>query len=133
LFVDTTPGASGAGDQGLLKPNWAGGAPKTLNPRKYQTINGLTGNFIFDPTGLADPSCYYFNGIQNPNAPGTPGGCPSPTYGTLPRNFFRGPGRVNLDLALEKATPLFHEKMQFIFRAEFFNITLFQRAWSNRR
>jgi Carboxypeptidase regulatory-like domain/TonB dependent receptor len=122
LFVDTTPGASGAGDQGLLKPNWAGGAPKTLNPRKYQTINDLTGNFIFDPTRLADPSCYYFNGIQNPNAPGTPGGCPSATYGTLPRNFFRGPGRVNLDLALEKATPLFHEKMQFIFRAEFFNI-----------
>jgi hypothetical protein len=123
LYVDGTPGASGAGDQGLLKPNWAGGAAKTLNPRKYQTINGLKGNFIFDPTGLADPSCYYdTTGAQNPNAPGTPGGCPAPTYGTLPRNFFRGPGRVNLDLALEKATPLFKEKMQFIFRAEFFNI-----------
>jgi hypothetical protein len=122
MYLDGSPGPSGAGDQGLLKPNWAGGAPKTLNPRKYQTIGALTGNFIFDPTGLADPDCYYANGFQNPNPPGTPGGCPAATYGTLPRNFFRGPGRVNVDLALEKATPLFHEKMQFIFRAEFFNI-----------
>ena len=126
MYIDGSPGPSGAGDQGLLKPNWAGGGPKTLNPRKYQTIDGpvgpLAGNFIFDPTGLADPDCYYIDGAQNPNAPGTPGGCPTSTYGTLPRNFFRGPGRVNLDLALEKATPLFHEKMQFIFRAEFFNI-----------
>ena len=122
MYVDGSPGPSGAGDQGLLKPNWAGGAPKTLNPRKYQSIGSLTGNFIFDPTGLADPDCYYIDGVQNYNAPGTPGGCPAATYGTLPRNFFRGPGRVNLDLALEKATPLFHERMQFIFRAEFFNI-----------
>ena len=126
LFVDGTPGPSGAGDQGLLKPNWAGGAPKTLDPHKYQTVGNLTGNFIFDPTGLSLPDCYYVatssGVIQNPNAPGTSGGCATPTYGTLPRNYFRGPGRVNFDLALEKQTLLFHEKMTAIFRAEFFNV-----------
>jgi len=126
LFVDGTPGASGAGDQGLLKPYWAGGLPKALDPHKYQTIGSLTGNFIFDPTGLSLPACYYIStptgAIQNPNAPGTPGGCPTATYGTLPRNFFRGPGRVNFDLALEKQTAIFHERIQAIFRAEFFNV-----------
>ena len=83
MYIDGSAGPSGAGDQGLLKPNWAGGAAQTLNPRKYQTINGpagpITGNFIFSPVGLADPSCYYLNGAQNPNAPGTPGGCPAAT------------------------------------------------------
>ncbi len=60
--------------------------------------------------------------VQNFNAPGTPGGCASATYGTLPRNFFRGPGRVNFDLALAKETSLFENKLQVTFRAEFFNI-----------
>jgi hypothetical protein len=59
LYLDGTPGASGAGDQGLLKPNWVGGPPKGFNPHNYQTIGGLTGNFIFDPTGLSLPDCYY--------------------------------------------------------------------------
>ncbi len=127
LYLDGTPGASGAGDQGLLKPNWAGGSPKALNPQKYQTLGGLTGNFIFDPTGLSLTDCYYTSlpdgtVVQNFNAPGTPGGCATATYGTLPRNFFRGPGRVNFDLALAKETSFFENKLQVTFRAEFFNI-----------
>lgn len=130
MYVDGTPGPSGAGDQGLLKPNWSGGAPAKLNPRNFQTIQTamgpLTGNFIFDPSALADPDCYYVleggSYIQNPYAPGTPGGCSASTYGTLPRNFFRGPGRVSLDLALAKDTSFFEGKLEVTFRAEFFNI-----------
>jgi hypothetical protein len=45
-----------------------------------------------------------------------------PTYGTLPRNFFRGPGRINFDLAVAKTTPLYPERVSLEFRVEFFNI-----------
>ena len=44
------------------------------------------------------------------------------TYGTLPRNFLRGPGATNLDLALSKTTPLAGERLKLEIRAEFFNI-----------
>ncbi len=113
---DVTPGPSGAGDQNLVRPDWAGGSPRSLDPHRVQTINGNTGHFAFDPTGLSIPACY-----ASSAPPGTPGGCPAPTYGTLGRNFFRAPGRVNLDLSLEKNTRL-TERVQMIFRAEFFNI-----------
>ena len=128
LAVDgVTPGPSGDGDQNLVRPNWSGGHPHTLNPKSVRTfvVDGQTiaGNFAFDPTGLYTPSCYFLpnSTTPNPNAPGTPGGCSTATYGTLPRNFFRGPGRVNFDLSLEKVTPL-TERVQLIFRAEFFNL-----------
>jgi len=121
LAVDgVTPGPSGAGDQNVVRPDWAGGSPHSLDPHQVQTftVNGspITGHFAFDPTGLSTPACY-----ASSAPPGTPGGCPAPTYGTLGRNFFRAPGRVNLDLSLEKNTRL-TERVQMIFRAEFFNI-----------
>jgi hypothetical protein len=119
LFVDyVTPGPSGAGDENLVRPNWAGGSPKSLDPHG-------AGHLAFDTSGLSIPSCYYVNTptgpIQNPNPPGTAGGCPAATYGTLPRNFFRGPGRTNMDLSLEKRTQL-TEQVELTFRAEFFNV-----------
>ena len=82
-------------------------------------MNGtpLTGQFFFDPSGLVIPACYSSSAI-----PGTPGGCPAITYGTLQRNAFRGPGRTNLDLSLEKKTNLVGERVQLLFRAEFFNV-----------
>jgi hypothetical protein len=43
------------------------------------------------------------------------------TYGTLPRNALRGPGYINLDMALSKTTAI-TEKVKIEFRAEFFNI-----------
>ena len=129
LYLDGfTPGPSGAGDQNLVKPNWAGGSSKSLNPHNYQTIalpgvldqNGsptsVTGNFIFDPRGLVVPACYPTQ--YQPNPPP----CAANTYGTLPRNFFRGPGRVNFDMALQKSTGFHDDKLQLTFRAEFFNI-----------
>jgi hypothetical protein len=44
------------------------------------------------------------------------------TYGTLPRNFIRGPGRANLDFAVAKNTPLIAERLNMELRVEFFNI-----------
>ncbi len=119
---DFTPGPSGAGDQNLVRPNWAGGSPHSLDPHQVQTftVNGvpITGHFAFDPTGLSTPACY---ASPDPPGSGIPGACPAPTYGTLGRNFFRAPGRVNLDLTLEKRTQL-TERVGMIFRADFFNI-----------
>jgi hypothetical protein len=44
------------------------------------------------------------------------------TYGSLQRNTLRGPGLVNLDMSLEKKTKLVGERVQLLFRAEFFNV-----------
>jgi len=124
LYLDGfSQGPSGVGDQNLVKPNWAGGPPKSLDPHVFQTINGNSGHFIFNPTGLSEPACYF-------TPTGAPPACPTLTYGTLPRNFFRGPGRVNFDLALEKATSFYNDKMQMTFRAEFFNV-LNHTEWQN--
>lgn len=121
LYQDgATPGPSGDGDQYLVMPNWSGGSVQTYNPRQEQTLSvdgsTVTGHFFFNPSGLYLPACF-----SSSAAPGTPGGCPTATYGTLQRNAFRGPGRVNLDLALEKRTNL-TERVQLNFRAEFFNV-----------
>jgi hypothetical protein len=43
------------------------------------------------------------------------------TYGTLPRNFLRGPGYINVDMSFSKTTAI-TERMKLEFRAEFFNI-----------
>ena len=42
------------------------------------------------------------------------------SYGNSPRNFLRGPGTVNLDLALQKSFPI-GERVKFLLRGEFFN------------
>jgi hypothetical protein len=130
VFAATNP--SGAGDQNLVKPNWPGGAPRTLDPHQFQTFTipgvpslcgkpnpslqcppeQVTGHFIFDPRNLAVPACYLDAAIA----------CPAFTYGTLGRNFFYGPRRVNFDLSLEKRTKLFGERVEMILRGEFFNI-----------
>ena len=114
------PGPSGFGDSNLVRPDWAGGPPQQLDPHTVRTIDvggtPVTGRFIFDPSGLSFPAC--FNSVA---PPGTPGGCPQATYGTLSRNFFPGPDRVNVDLSLEKKIAI-TEQVQLAFRAEFFNI-----------
>jgi hypothetical protein len=114
LFVNGTPGPSGAGDENLVRPDWVGGSPQSLDPHPVRTftVNGtpITGHFAFDPTDLVVPPCYT-NGTA----------CPAFTYGTLSRNFFRGPSQFNFDLALEKDTQL-TERLALAFRAEFFNI-----------
>lgn len=120
LFQDgVTPGPSGDGDQNLVMPNWSGGPFQTYNPGDEQTftVNGvaITGHFFFNPSGLYLQDCY-----ASSAPPGTRGGCPAPTYGTLQRNSFRGPGRVNLDVALEKKTKV-SERVELNLRAEFFN------------
>ncbi len=108
------PGPSGAGDQNLVRANLVGGKVTIVNPKNAQTLGGNQGNYYFNPanfdyTSLTNDSGYIPTGSQR-------------TYGSLPRNAFRGPGRVNFDLALAKNTPIFGEHLKSEFRAEFFNI-----------
>jgi hypothetical protein len=117
----TNPGPAGDGAPGLVRPNWLGGSEQMLDPRNVSTytFNGrtVTGRFFFDPTPLFTPACY-----TSTAAPGTPGGCPTPTYGNLQRNTLRGMPLTNFDLSLEKKTSLIKERAQLLFRAEFFNV-----------
>jgi hypothetical protein len=104
-FDPTVPGPSGAGDPGLANAVFVPGVTKIqfLNPKASDPNN--PGNFYFNPGDFSnDPTLY---------TAATP-------YG-LPRNFFRGPGRTNLDLALAKTTPI-TEHVSAEFRLEAFNI-----------
>ena len=101
-FDPSLPGPSGAGDGFLSNAVFVSGVNSItiLNPKKPTTLGGNTGNFYFDPTAFSST---------------VPSG-----YG-LPRNFFRGPGRTNLDLALAKTTQI-KENLKLEFRAEAFNV-----------
>jgi hypothetical protein len=103
---DTTnsPGSSGAGDQALTRVNLVGSNVPILNPHTPQNFGGNVGNYWFNPANFTQP----------PTGQGN--------YGTLGRNAFRGPGRVNFDLALAKTTNITAERVKAEFRAEFFNI-----------
>ena len=102
----SSPGPSGVGDRQIVHANLAGNSVTTLNPR-------LPGNMYFNPSN--------FN-TTLPSGPQVAANPALATYGTLPRNFFRGPGRTNFDLAIAKKTNLFRERLNMEFRAEFFDI-----------
>jgi len=89
---------------------------QTFNPRQPQTINGVTANYWFNPNDFALAPCIPTQ--ANPSPPP----CPLGFYGTFRRNSFRGPGRINADLALEKTTNLVGEQVKLVFRAEAFNL-----------
>jgi hypothetical protein len=126
VFDFTSPGPSGAGDAGLVHANLV--APiTTFDPHTVQSIAGQTGFYWFNPNSFSTAQC--------PPAPTScqPGSAMFPndsqavsnpsvrTYGTLPRNYFRGPGVFNIDLALSKTTPI-TEKLHVEARADFFNL-----------
>jgi hypothetical protein len=97
------PGPSGYGDRGIVRANLVGSGITIFNPRQVQAFGGNVGNYWFNPANFSQP-------VDGQGS-----------YGTLGRNAFRGPGRVNFDLALAKTTNLFGERVKAEFRAEFFN------------
>jgi hypothetical protein len=133
----TNPGVSGAGDtqSGNIPHANLTGQPITIfDPHQVQTLTGPsgtnTGNFYFNPAAFSNAQCGDQN---NPLATCVPSSSIYPatsqvvanpalrTYGSLPRNFFRGPGRTNFDLAFSKSTAL-TERVKLDIRADFFNI-----------
>jgi outer membrane receptor protein involved in Fe transport len=110
LEQSSLPGPSGAGDQQVVRADQVTSSVHTFDPRQSQTINGVTGNYWFNPNDFQLDPCI---------AAVT---CPLGFYGTYKRNSLRGPGRINADLALEKMTSLVGENVKLVFRAEAFNI-----------
>ena len=99
-FNNSDPGPSGAGDGYLANVDSAPGFSKITitNPKTHS-------GYYFNPAAFAPIADSY-----NPNDP----------YGTTGRDFFRGPGRTNLDLALAKTTSI-TERVNFELRLEAFN------------
>ena len=100
----TTSGTGPDGNTNNQRPNLVPGQPLYL----------AGGNF--NPTAFCTP------GTKDPLYPG--GTCPS-GFGDVSRNYLRGPGLSQLDLALSKRFPV-TEQVQVQFRAEVFNV--FNRA-----
>lgn len=110
----TSPGPSGAGDRDLVRANLVGNTIVIFDPRQARTLSGASGNFYFNPGNIINSGFPTSSqAVANPAVR---------TYGSLPRNAFRGPGRGNFDLAVAKLTPLYKERVNMEFRAEFFNL-----------
>ncbi len=117
----TSPGPSGAGDGNLANKNLAGNGVQTFNPATTQTINGVSGNFFFNPNSFApNPASWSTSAIPAAD---------QRTYGNYGRNSVYGPGWSNLDLALEKRTALFGERLNTAFRLEAFNVLNHAEFW----
>lgn len=111
-FDPTSEGPSGAGDPFDVHAN-INGPTNTFDPHKTQDFGSGPGNYWFNP-----------NSFNNTNYPTNAQVVADPslaTYGTLPRNFMRGPGYINFDMAFSKTTAI-TERMKLELRAEFFNI-----------
>ena len=109
------PGPSGAGDAEIVRVNLVGNSVATYDPRARTDLTTM-GAIYFDPANFERDSLVALTDTGLVPAAG------ERTYGTLPRNFFRGPGRTNFDFAIGKTTPLAGERLKLEFRAEFFNI-----------
>jgi len=108
------PGPGGDGDPGLVKPNMTAGSVPLYAASTVQTINGKTGHFYFNPSSFNVPAIW----LSSTYVPAAS----QVTEGTFPRNSLVGPGLSTFDISLEKRTKLFGERVNTIFRAEFFNV-----------
>lgn len=128
-FDPTAEGPSGAGDPGNVHANIVG-PTNTLNPRQMQNIGASLGQqpgfFWINPNSFSNAQCSDPSCVPGPTMlPSNDQVVANPslaTYGSLPRNFLRGPGLVNLDMTLSKTTALIGDRSKVEFRAEFFNI-----------
>jgi hypothetical protein len=113
----TDPGPSGAGDAGSVHADLVGGSAGIMNPKPYQTINGNSGNFYFNPNNFSNARLLNLDSIAQQDASQLPGY----TYGTLGRNAFRGPGATNVDLAIAKKFKI-RERATLELRGDAFNV-----------
>ena len=111
----TRPGPSAVGDPNLVRANIVGGSINFFDPRTSQAFRGSTGNYYFDPSNFTNANLGGSTCLPCVTNPALR------TYGTLPRNALRGPGRTNFDLTVSKLTPI-TERLGMEFRGEFFNL-----------
>lgn len=114
---NTDPGPAGDGAPGLVRADLVLPNVATYNPRPQQTINGSTGNYYFNPAAFSNAQLLALDQIAQTNAAGLNGVY---TEGTLGRNAFRGPGLINMDIALAKHFK-FWERLDTELRMDAFN------------
>jgi hypothetical protein len=114
----TDPGPAGDGDPNLVRANLVLPNVATYNPRNQQTINGITANYFFNPAAFSAAPLVALDQTAQNNAAALAGMF---TEGTLGRNAIRGPGFVNLDIALAKHFRLFEDKVDAELRMDAFN------------
>ncbi len=99
----------------LVLPNIA-----TYNPRNQQTINVVAGNYYFDPAAFSAARLLTLDSIAQTDAAALLGQF---TEGTLGRNAIRGPGAINLDIALAKHFKFFDkDRLDAELRLDAFNV-----------
>jgi hypothetical protein len=116
--TNTDPGPAGDGAPGLVRADLVLPNVATYSPRGQQTINGNSGNFYFNPLAFSNSRLLALDQIAQTDAAGLNG---QYTEGTLGRNAIRGPGFVNMDLALAKHFK-FHERVDAELRMDAFNV-----------
>ncbi len=128
LFAtNTDPGPAGDGAPNLVRADLVLPNVASYNPRTQQTINGNTGNFFFNPNAFSADRLVNLDGIAQTDASALNG---MYTEGTLGRNAIRGPGDINMDLALAKHFKFFEDKFDAELRLDAFNV--FNHAnWGN--
>jgi hypothetical protein len=125
-FNFASPGPSAAGDAGLVRANLIGPIG-SYDPHNVQTIAGVSGYYWFNPTSFstaqcppAPTNCQPSSGVF-PNDAQAVSDPSVRTYGTLPRNYFRGPSVYNINLAFSKTTQL-SDRWKMEVRADVFNL-----------
>jgi hypothetical protein len=116
--TNTDPGPAGDGAAGLVRADLVLPTVATYDPRSQQTINGNSGNFYFNPLAFSNSRLLALDQIAQTDAAGLNG---QYTEGTLGRNAIRGPGFVNMDMALSKHFK-FHERLDAELRLDAFNV-----------
>jgi hypothetical protein len=120
VATNTDPGPAGDGAPNLVHADQILPTVATYNPRTQQTFNGNTGNYYFNPAAFTNAPLLALDATAQNNAAALIGQF---TEGTLGRNAFRGPGDINLDLALAKHFKLFaKEKLDAELRLDAFNV-----------
>jgi hypothetical protein len=117
------PGPSGAGDAASVRADLVGSSVGIYDPHQFQTLNNPSaggsnpGNYWFNPANFSVDRLNNLDNIAFDNAAMLPGF----TYGTAPRNGFRGPDQVNLDLAIAKHFKI-GERFEVELRGDAFNV-----------
>ena len=114
------PGPAGDGDPNLVRADLVLPNVANYNPRTQQNIGGNVGNYYFNPAAVSADRLLNLDNIAANNAAGLNGVY---TEGTLGRNAIRGPGFINMDIALAKHFKFFDkERLDAELRLDAFNV-----------
>jgi len=117
---NTDPGPAGDGSPYLVRADLVLPNVATYNPRNQQTINTVAGNYYFNPSAFSPGPLLALNSIAQTNAAALVGQF---TEGTLGRNAIRGPGDINMDIALAKHFKFFdQDRLDAELRLDAFNV-----------